>query len=205
MITFAPTAAGLRSGTLTVTDNAASSPQTVPLTGTGVQFSFAAGSSTSQTVSSSGGIAGYRLLLTPASGMTGTLALTCTGAPMNASCIVDPATAELSVPSTQIQVNVSTAVGHAAPGVPGPLLLVLLPLVPMALRSRRRPVGLVLILLCSLLCDAVCGCGSGRLIPGDTTSTGVNPTPAGTYTLTVTATDSVSLAQQSVQLTLVVQ
>lgn len=34
-ITFSPTASGTRSGTLIVTDNAADSPQTVPITGTG--------------------------------------------------------------------------------------------------------------------------------------------------------------------------
>jgi hypothetical protein len=34
-ITFSPTATGTRSGTLIVTDNAAGSPQTVPITGTG--------------------------------------------------------------------------------------------------------------------------------------------------------------------------
>jgi hypothetical protein len=35
-VTFAPTALGLSSGSLTLTDNAANSPQTVPLSGTGV-------------------------------------------------------------------------------------------------------------------------------------------------------------------------
>jgi hypothetical protein len=35
-VTFAPTASGTRSGTLTVTDNAAGSPHSVPLTGTGL-------------------------------------------------------------------------------------------------------------------------------------------------------------------------
>ena len=34
-VTFAPTTTGARTGTLTVTDNAAGSPQTIPLTGTG--------------------------------------------------------------------------------------------------------------------------------------------------------------------------
>ncbi len=121
-ITFDPTAAGLRSGTLTVIDSATTSPQTVPLSGTGVDFSFVVGSSVSQTVSSTGGSAGYSLLVTPAAGLTGTLALTCTGAPTNASCIANPAMADLSVPTTQIQVDVSTAVGHhAAPGLPGRL------------------------------------------------------------------------------------
>src|SRR5581483_3062207 len=36
MVTFTPTALGMRAGTLTFTDNAGNSPQTVPLTGTGI-------------------------------------------------------------------------------------------------------------------------------------------------------------------------
>jgi hypothetical protein len=205
-ITFTPTGAGLRSGMLTVTDNAATSPQTIPLAGTGVAFSFVVGSSVSQTVSSTGGSAGYSLLVTPAAGLTGMLALTCTGAPTNASCIVNPATADLSVPTTQIQVDVSTAVGHhAVPGVPGSLGMVLLPVGLIALSLRRRA-GVPMVLVCCLLCGLLSACGAGRLIPGDSTTTaGVNPTPMGSYTLTVTAMDGVSQAQHSVQLTLVVQ
>jgi hypothetical protein len=34
-VTFSPTAAGARAGTLTITDNATNSPQTVPLSGVG--------------------------------------------------------------------------------------------------------------------------------------------------------------------------
>jgi hypothetical protein len=202
MVSFAPTGTGLRMGSLTVADTAASSPQTVPLSGTGVEFGFALSSNASQTVSTLGGTAGYSILIMPASGLTGTLTLSCTGAPANASCIVAPATADLSTASTLIQVNVSTAVKHSAvPGLPGTLWLgFLLPLVPMVLQPRRRVA--VLMLLCILLT----GCGAGRLIPSDSAATaGVTPTPAGTYTLMVTATDSVSLAQHSVPLTLVVQ
>lgn len=197
-IRFTPTGTGLRSGTLTVTDSAASSPQTVPLSGTGVDFSFAAGSSTSQTVSSTGGTAGYGLLIIPGSGITGMLTVTCTDAPVNASCIAGPGTADLSVSSTLIQVNVSTAVSHhAVPGLPGALGFGLL----LVLLSRRRA-AFPLLMLCILLV----GCSAGRLIPTDSSATPVvNPTPTGTYTITVTASDSVSLAQHSVQLTLVVQ
>jgi len=112
---------------------------------------------------------------------------------------VTPATADLSMASTLIQVNVSTAVKHSAvPGLPGALWLGLL--LPLVLWPRRR--AAVLILVGVLLS----GCGAGRLIPSDSTTTAdVSPTPAGTYTLVVTATDSVSLAQHSVPLTLVVQ
>jgi hypothetical protein len=34
-VTFTPTATGTRSASVSVTDNAGSSPQTIPLTGTG--------------------------------------------------------------------------------------------------------------------------------------------------------------------------
>jgi hypothetical protein len=199
MVSFAPTASGLRTGTLSVADNAASSPQAVPLSGTGVEFSFALSSSVSQTVSTLGGTAGYSILITPTGGITGTLALACTGVPANASCSIAPATVDLSVAMTLIQVNVSTAVKHSAvPGLPVALWLGLL--LPLALWPRRRVAMLVLFGV------LLSGCGAGRLIPSDSTATAaVSPTPAGTYTLLVTATDSVSLAQHSVPLTLVVQ
>jgi hypothetical protein len=203
-IRFAPTATGLRTGVLTVTDSAATSPQTVPLSGTGVDFSFVAASSTSQTVSSTGGTAGYGILLTPAAGLTGTVTVSCTGAPANASCSVSPATVDLSVSSTLVQVTVSTAVKHSVPGLRllgslRPLLWLGL-LLPLVGRRRRRAAFLALGFM------VLAGCGTGRLIPGDsTTATGVSPTPVGSYAITVTAVDGVSLAQHTVLLTVVVQ
>ena len=201
-ISFAPTGTSLRTGTLTVTDSAASSPQTVPLSGTGVDFGFVASGSTSQTASSSGATVGYSILLTPASGITGTAGITCTGAPTNTTCIVSPASADLSVTGTQlIAVTVSTAVKHSAVQVPVSLLGLGLLLLPFAMLGRRRARMPVLILLCAVCC-ALGGCGAGNI---STDSTPTNPTPTGTYPLTVTGLDSVSLAQHSVMLTLVVQ
>ncbi len=48
-VTFAPSVTGIRTGTVTFADNAASSPQTMQLTGTGVDFTLAANGATSMT------------------------------------------------------------------------------------------------------------------------------------------------------------
>ena len=48
---FDPTAGGTRTGTLKITDNAGNSPQTVALTGSGLDFSMTPGSAASATVS----------------------------------------------------------------------------------------------------------------------------------------------------------
>jgi len=197
-ISFAPSATGLRTGLLTVVDNAATSPQTIPLSGIGVDFSFATSGSTTQTASADGATVGYAVLLTPASSITGTAAVTCTGTPANTTCIVNPVAVDLSAATTQlITVTVTTAAVHSAiPDPVSPLWLALL--LPLALLRRRR-VASAVILLCCLLS----GCGSpNRQIPLGSANT---PTPAGSYTLTVTAVDSVSLAQHSVGLTLIVQ
>jgi len=158
---------------------------------------FAVNGNASQTVSATGGTAGYGILLTPASGVSGTAALTCSGAPTNSKCVLTPTTVSLAGAATLVQVTVTTAVPH---GVRGPVALaaLLVGLWPLLLRRRR----LRLLAVCVLLS----GCGWGRLIPADTTTPpGANPTPTGTYTLTVTAVDAVSGAQHSVPLTLVVQ
>jgi len=206
-IKFAPTATGTRSGTLTVTDSAIGSPHTVMMGGVGVDFALAASGSTMQTVSGSGGTTGYALMLTPAAGLTGTLAISCSGAPAHATCIVSPTIASLSSGQTLIQVNIGTAIAYMERlQLPGrlthwaPVLALLL--LPTALLRRRRLTWLLLI--AAVL--PITACGAGREIPPNSTqAASSNPTPAGTYTLTVSANDSVSLAQHAVSLTLVVQ
>jgi hypothetical protein len=96
-ITFKPTGGGSRTGNLSLTDNAAGSPQTVRLTGSGEDFTVgpASGSSASQTVTP-GGTASYTLSFTPQGGLSGTLALSCAGAPSEATCTVSPSPLTLS-------------------------------------------------------------------------------------------------------------
>ena len=69
-IVFAPTVAGARTGSLTVVDNVAGSPQSVQLTGTGVDFALAANGSTAATIAV-GSQAVYGLLLSSAAEFRG--------------------------------------------------------------------------------------------------------------------------------------
>ena len=94
-VQFAPTLTGARTGSITVVDNAANSPQTVTLIGNGIDFTFASdGGSTSQTVTS-GTAATFPLLLTSPAGLTGNATITCTGVPTYAVCNLSAATAPL--------------------------------------------------------------------------------------------------------------
>src|SRR5262249_22315439 len=79
-VAFAPTAGGPRAGTLTVTDNAPSSPQSLSLVGSGVDFTLDPDGGTSVTTTS-GQNAVYPLLLSSAANVTGTVSFSCTGAP----------------------------------------------------------------------------------------------------------------------------
>jgi len=71
---FDPTTSGERNGTLTITDDAAGSPHTVTLSGTGQDFSVALSSSSTATVNP-GQTAKYTLSVTPSGGFNQTVAL----------------------------------------------------------------------------------------------------------------------------------
>jgi hypothetical protein len=209
-VVFTPTAAGMRSGTLTIVDNAAGSPQSVTLQGTGVapvSVAPGAGGSATATVSS-GGTATYDLSLTAAPGFAGNVTMSCSGAPQNATCTVTPATFNLSDGgSAKFSVAVSTSASQSAAierrsparlagfGVASLLLLPLLTRV----RRGKRCFNLGIAVMC--LTFWLSGCG------GTSMTTPTNPapltTPAGTYQLTVTASASASQVKQS--LTLIVQ
>ena len=105
-IVFSPTAAGARTGTVTFTDNATNSPQTLVLSGTGVDFALASNGPASITISS-GQSATYALLLTSIAGLPGTATFTCAGVPAHSTCTVNPASAALGG-VTNVSVTVAT-------------------------------------------------------------------------------------------------
>ena len=211
-VLFLPTAAGARTGSITVASNAPSSPQAVALAGTGVDFQLALNSgSASATVSGANGSAGFPLMVSSTVGSTGMATLSCTGAPANASCVLSAKTVALGG-STVVTATVATGQSAASParlvwGAGGAALAMLLPV----WSGRRRGSGLalrpLLLALAVVLPMALAGCGSApRTVPGSG-SGGGGPigavTPAGTYSVVVTAT-SAGLSR-SVTLTVTVQ
>jgi sugar lactone lactonase YvrE len=99
-VKFTASVVGLESAVLTVTDSAGS--QSVSMTGTGTDFSIgvALGGSATATVPA-GSAATYDLLVTPISGFTGTVTLSCTGAPPDSTCLPSQSSAILNAASVR--------------------------------------------------------------------------------------------------------
>ena len=189
-VTFTPTAAGAASGSLSFSDNAPNSPQTIALSGTGQDFTLAvsSGSPTSDTVAP-GQPATYTLTTAGEGGFNQSVSLTCTGAPSEATCTV-PTPVTVGSPATNITVSVTTTapsfsaprsrplppVPPVSPGLRG-LLMLALALAGMAwVFGRRNQPGVsgwrsALVPLASalLLTLALAGCGGG----GSSASTNV--------------------------------
>jgi hypothetical protein len=188
-VTFAPTVVGARTGTLTVTDNANGSPQTVPLTGTGWDFQVTA---TSPQTGASPLI--FNATMTPLGGFNQSVAFTCTGAPTGSTCtIATPITAADGKTPQSVQVTL-TRTSSALP-VPTPpartppismpqivpliLALLLLFLLPKTKGLRVR-LGLATAVV---LLMALAGCGGPskpKTITGNLTITGTSSGTAGT-------------------------
>ena len=208
-IAFAPTVGGPRSGTLTVTDNAGNSPQTLSLTGAGVDFTLSPNGGTSLTITN-GQNAVYPLLLSSAANIPGTAVFTCSGNPANSTCNITPSSVALGS-TTTVSVTVLTGVSPTSSSLWRLMdrhgafwFAALMPLGLITLRRNRRSWRGGLLLLGLLV--AVTGCGAGRAIPFETGS-GPGPpvaiTPAGTYTIVASATSGG--LTRTVNLTLIVQ
>jgi hypothetical protein len=212
VVVFSPTSAGAVSGTLTLTDDAQSGGQTANLTGAGIDFTLATNGHTSVTVAS-GATATYPLLLSSLQGLSGSVALACSGAPSNSICTVNPSTANLGgtyTISITVQTGQTQASNLAPPRSPfdprnssAYLVFLALPLACFARKRRLTRLLLPLVMLAAL--TGLAGCGSAREIPGSGGGGGgsSSTTPPGTYNLTVSA--SAAGLTHNVNLTLVVQ
>lgn len=181
------------------------------VTGTNLSLGVAPGSSNSATVTA-GSTASYMLSI-GGGGFSGTITLSCTGVPTGASCSVPAPLSVSATHASQFTVKVSTTpqtMGATFPNsfTPLPFLwagvimgLLRLPTVgkpakrSMAPRDWMRTLPLLLLLLLVLCC---CGGNSGS----NEGSHGSGGTPAGSYTLTVTATSG--SIQQAVAIMLIV-
>jgi Abnormal spindle-like microcephaly-assoc'd, ASPM-SPD-2-Hydin/Cep192 domain 4/NHL repeat len=218
-VTFKPTATGARTASVTITDNASSSPHSVSLTGSGAGFALAMTNGTSNAATvQAGSTATYNLQLSPVGGFTGTVAITCTGAPAGATCTASPATLNATgTTAVPFAVNVTTTARSAAaaplfhiqwpsnPHAPvfpmGSMILALVLAIAAATLVRApKPARVWVPAAALLVClSLLTGCGGGS--PHSNNVTG---TPAGTYALTVTATPQQGAAQ-SVTVSLIVQ
>jgi hypothetical protein len=215
---FDPTASGTRTGTLTLTDNASDTPQTVTLTGTGSDFSMAPSGQTSATVTP-GGTATYTLAIAPGGGFNQTVALACTGAPAGTTCALSSSSVALNgTTPTNVTVTVKTAASSASlirpfnsPPAGNRLALWLAfpglaAMVVLGSSTRRRRIRnarplQAFTVLCLLTLAIACGGSSG------TTSGGGGGTTPGTYSLAVTGSFAANGAtlNHTTALTLVVQ
>ncbi len=218
-VTFTPTAnggSGSATATLMVTDNAANSPQPVPITGTVENFALSTTCTSLSVVP--GQTAIYTVDLAPVNGFNQSVALSCSGAPSLATCTVSPSSMTLDGSSTiQAQVTATTtqATGFLQPpsgrsngnqmaglagltGLAGLAALVLLPGKRRGKPSRRLS-GLLFLWLIIATLATLPSCGARSDPPG---------TAVGTYPLTVTATFQASggaAATENVSFNLVVQ
>ena len=212
VVVFSPTGAGAVAGTLKLTSDAPSGSQTTNLTGTGIDYTLAANGNTSVTIAS-GETATYPLLLSSMQGLSGSVALSCAGAPVNSVCTVNPATQNLGgtyTISATVQSGQTLANNLAPSRSPfnprnAPLFLAVVAFPLGALARRRRMMGALLCLVMLAALTSLAGCGSAREIPGSGGGGGGSSpiTPSGTYNLTVSA--SAAGLTHSVTLTLIVQ
>jgi hypothetical protein len=215
---FDPTATGPRSGALTITDNAAGGPQSVPLTGVGQGFSVVPGSQTTATVTP-GQSASYMVSVAPGGGFEQTVTMSCSGAPVGSTCSVSPSSVALSGASAATATVTVTTAGNSAALAPpnseppsnrpfgrwsglSDTLRLAMVLGFVSYRRERRSRLLLGLALLSLLAIAstMLACGGGS------SSVGTGATPAGTYNLTVTGsfTAGATNLTQTTKFTLVV-
>jgi trimeric autotransporter adhesin len=213
-ITFTPSASGARSATLMVNDNAANSPQTVALSGTGVVGLEI--SPTSQSVSP-GSSTTYSITV-PSQGFSGSMTLSCTSAlPSGAACSFSPSTVAPGKTSTlTISTTAPTSGALIAPvskrsSAPLYAFWLLLPAMLLSTAGLTAPKRkklisyfLLTLAIAGVLFLVACGGGSGSSTSGGGGGGGGTPTggtPAGTYKITVQGKAGATTATQQVTLT----
>jgi len=216
-VTFAPIAVGTRTETITITDDAPNSPQTLTVSGTASPiYTLTSPSSALSTAVNAGQTAQYSLQLTPGIAYSGPVTMACSGAPSTTTCTVtSPVQFTASTPAT-VSVTVATQQRSLLPNSQRPNS----PLSPYSMRvilsmcmavlavlnqlkqsggfmPRRLACGGSLLILV-LAGYGLAGCGGGSISVVTPISSG-SGTQKGTYTLTLTPT-ATSMSGKPLQL-----
>ncbi len=205
-VSFSPAGLGPLSGALTIASPALAKPFEVVLVGSGLDFSIQADGASAATITS-GQTANYLLQIVPDGPSTGTLALTCSAAPPNSVCTMNPASMQLSVGVTaSVAVSISTIATTSASSKSraGSPLFGSVALFPTGLFlfpfARRKRVALATLFFMFMLL----GCGvTANVGSSSAATTPPGTTPSATYNPVITATGP-GIAK-SVQLTLIVE
>lgn len=113
-ITFQPTTAGAIAGTLTIADSGLGNPQSIPLNGTGLDFSISAAPS-SVTINS-GAKANYTVTVSELGGSFNNVSLSCSGLPAQANCSFSPSGVNPGSGSANSALMIKTTKANGASG-----------------------------------------------------------------------------------------
>jgi hypothetical protein len=203
-VTFTPTAAGSLAGTVTVTDNTSSSPQTVALAGTGTSVGVVP-TTGSLSIPSPGGSATDTIQITSAGGFSGTVNLTCTVTYQGTATPTDLPTCSLNPQQGQVTAGSplsstltvsTTGTGSQARSngawLPSGTALAALFFIGFLPRRRGKNTMLFVLLAMTLGCAAT-GCGGSSQ---EQTTTGSYQVVVKATSATVTASTTIALALQ---------
>jgi len=193
-VAFAPSAIGAQAGTLTIASSALAEPATVPLAGTGFDFTVTA---PGPVTVASGQTAIFTLSISTLGGAAGTFNFGCGSLPSQAACVFNPVTNNIAANATGTQtVDVTTSQTSGALAMPGRALLLLsgLVMLPLAWRGRHRLLLLIAALAVSVGAITSCAGASAVKSSGGGGGTTTTTTSAGTYTipLAISANGNVS-------------
>ena len=186
--------------------------------GSGAQTNFTVSTAASTATVTAGSPATYNLALTGINGYTGTVTFACSGLPAHSSCSFSPASIVASAVSQPTTLTITTTAATASlsrptlpnskPGAPtfwaslGGLGIFGLALAADGKKRNRRQKAILLGIMLLVMAFALIACGGSTSRSGPSGSAG---TPAGTYTVVVTATGTGNSApSHSLNLTLVV-
>jgi hypothetical protein len=188
-VKFNPTVVGTETATLVLTDGDSTSPQNVSLTGSGTNapppdFTLSA-APTTLTVAQGAVGAPVTISVNPANGFSSAVALTCSGAPANSSCVLSPTS--ITPPTTSTLTFTAHAMLVPLPiSKPAPPLnflrivpLFLALMLIFLLRSTQRLRARLMTVSAIVICVTLAACSGGYSNKN---------TAKGMYTLTVTGT-----------------